>query len=136
MDDEKKCYGVCRNDTCLPTMDLTLVDRRDSGVHKVYDIQVEDTHSFAANGIVSHNCMIAHGSLGFLKERLMDVSDKFEIYACKECGLFADVNPDEEIFSCKGCDKSSNFAKLYMPYACKLLFQELEGMGIAPRLKF
>ena len=129
-------YGVCRSTKSLPTMDLTLIDRRDGGVHKVYDIEVEKVHSFSANGIVSHNCMIAHGTLGFLKERMMDVSDIFTIYVCKECGLFASVNPAKEIYRCRSCEQSSDFAKINIPYACKLLMQELQGMGIAPKFKF
>ena len=116
-------------------MDLTLIDRRDGGTHKVYDIQVEDTHSFAANGIVSHNCMIAHGALGFLKERLMDVSDLFSINICRSCGSIAVVNDDEdnEIYECRMCDKYVDFATIDMPYACKLLMQELQGMMVTPK---
>ena len=136
LNDENRCYGVSRCSNALPTMELTLIDRRNAGIHKVYDIEVENEHSFAANGIVSHNCMISHGSLAFLKERLMDVSDKFEIFCCRECGLFSTVNTEIELYKCQGCEKSSNFARLYIPYACKLLFQELQGMGIAPRMKF
>ena len=129
------CYGVCRDAKALPTMDLTLIDRRDGGTHKVYDIQVEDTHSFAANGIVSHNCMIAHGALGFLKERLMDVSDLFSINICRSCGSIAVVNDDEdnEIYECRMCDKYVDFATIDMPYACKLLMQELQGMMVTPK---
>ena len=66
----------------------------------------------------------------------MDVSDKFEIFCCRECGLFSIVNTEIELYKCRGCCKSSNFARLYIPYACKLLFQELQGMGIAPRMIF
>lgn len=129
------CYGVCRDAKALPTMNLTLIDRRDGGTHKVYDIQVEDTHSFAANGIVSHNCMIAHGALGFLKERLMDVSDLFSINICRSCGSIAVVNDDEdnEIYECRMCDKYVDFATIDMPYACKLLMQELQGMMVTPK---
>jgi len=133
---DKISYGVCRDIKALPTMNLTLIDRRDDGIHKVYDIEVEDVHSFVTNGIVAHNCMIAHGALGFLKERMMDVSDLFTIYVCKGCGLFADVNSVKEIYRCSGCEQSSDFAKINIPYACKLLMQELQGMSIAPRLKF
>ena len=136
LNDEHHCFGVSRSCNALPTMELTLIDKRNSGIHKVYDIEVEKEHSFAANGIVSHNCMISHGSLAFLKERLMDVSDKFEIFCCRECGLFSIVNTEIELYKCRGCCKSSNFARLYIPYACKLLFQELQGMGIAPRMIF
>ena len=133
---KKTCYGVCRDSNALPTMNLTLIDRRDGGTHKVYDIQVEDTHSFAANGIVSHNCMIAHGALAFLKERLMDVSDKFRVHICKQCGSMAVVNEDDEyyIYKCNTClHKYSDFVGIDIPYACKLLMQELQGMMVTPK---
>jgi DNA-directed RNA polymerase II subunit RPB2 len=87
-------------------------------------------------GEMERDCMIAHGSVGFLKERMMDVSDLFQIYVCKECGLFAKVNPEKDIYKCGGCHNSSNFAKINIPYAYKLLMQELEGMSIVPRLRF
>ena len=87
-------------------------------------------------GEMERDCMIAHGTLGFLKERLMDVSDIFEIFVCKQCGLFAQVNTEYEIYKCSGCENSSDFRKITIPYACKLLFQELEGMMIASRLRF
>lgn len=133
----KKNFGVCKDIDVLPTMNLKVIDIRHGGTHPVYDIQVENEESFLANGVVAHNCMIAHGALGFLKERMMDVSDIFTIYICQECGLFSVVNPDEEsgIRTCTGCEKFSQFMELRIPYACKLLMQELEGMMITPRFK-
>jgi DNA-directed RNA polymerase II subunit RPB2 len=129
-------YGVSKIQDFLPTMNLKVIDIRPAGVHKVYDIQVDNEQSFLANGVVAHNCMISHGTTGFLKEKMVDVSDLFEIYACKECGLFADVNPEKGIYKCSGCENSSDFARLNIPYACKLLMQELQGMILAPRIKF
>ena len=128
-------YGVVRETEVIPTMNLKVIDIRPAGVHKVYDIQVDKEESFLANGVVAHNCMISHGAMGFLKERMMDVSDIFTIYICKECGLFSIVNPDGENGAriCGSCENYSQFMKLRIPYACKLLMQELEGMMITPR---
>ena len=128
-------YGVIKETEVLPTMNLKVIDIRPAGIHKVYDIQVDKEESFLANGVVAHNCMISHGAMGFLKERMMDVSDIFTIYICKECGLFSIVNPDGENGAriCGSCENYSQFMKLRIPYACKLLMQELEGMMITPR---
>jgi len=127
-------YGVCKTDEVLPTMNLKVIDIRPGGVHPVYDIQVDKEESFLANGVVAHNCLIAHGIMGFMKERMMDVSDKFTVYICKECGLFSIVNPnDDGERKCGGCENYSEFMELRIPYACKLLMQELEGMMITPR---
>ena len=69
-----------------------------------------------------------------MKERMMDVSDKFTVYICKECGLFSIVNPAEDgERHCGSCDNYTDFMALKIPYACKLLMQELEGMMITPR---
>lgn len=131
----ESCYGVCRDSEVLPTMNLKVLDIRPGGIHPVYDIQVDKEESFLANGVVAHNCLIAHGAMGFLKERMMDVSDKFTVYICKECGLFSIVNPNGEDGErkCGGCENYSEFMELRIPYACKLLMQELEGMMITPR---
>jgi intein/homing endonuclease len=131
----ESCYGVAENSEVLPTMNLKVLDIRPGGVHPVYDIQVDKEESFLANGVVAHNCLIAHGAMGFLKERMMDVSDKFTVYICKECGLFSIVNPNGEDGErkCGGCENYSEFMELRIPYACKLLMQELEGMMITPR---
>ena len=128
-------YGVIQTDEVIPTMNLKVIDIRPAGVHKVYDIQVENEESFLANGVVAHNCMISHGTLGFLKERMMDVSDIFTVHICKECGLFSIVNPKDEngARTCGSCENYSQFMELKIPYACKLLMQELEGMMITPR---
>jgi len=127
-------HGVCRDDDIIPTMNLKVIDVRPGGIHPVYDIQVEKEESFLANGVVAHNCMIAHGAMGFLKERMMDVSDKFTVYVCNECGLFSSVNPDDDAErKCGSCENYSEFTELNIPYACKLLMQELEGMMITPR---
>jgi DNA-directed RNA polymerase III subunit RPC2 len=36
---------------------------------------------------------------------------------------------------CHACKSSRDMAALQLPYACKLLFQELQSMNIAPRLE-
>jgi len=127
-------YGVNRENEGLPTMNLKVIDIRPAGLHKVYDIQVDNTHSFLANGIVAHNCMISHGASRFTRERMYDVSDKYSVYVCKKCGLIASYNDTMHIHHCKTCDNRTDFTYVEIPYACKLLFQELNTMNIAPRI--
>jgi DNA-directed RNA polymerase II subunit RPB2 len=85
-------------------------------------------------GEMERDCMIAHGSLQFLKERTIDVSDNYRAFICNECGLIAPVNELKNIAKCKKCDNYTEFSEVRLPYACKLLIQELESMSIAPRL--
>jgi cytidyltransferase-like protein len=128
------CYGVNRECDGLPTMELKIIDIRPAGVHPVYDIEVEKTHSFLANGIVAHNCMVSHGAARFTRGRMYDASDKYSVFICKKCGLIASYNDQLHIHHCRVCDNRTDFAYVEIPYACKLLFQELNTMNIAPRL--
>ncbi|XP_067036471.1 DNA-directed RNA polymerase III subunit RPC2-like [Acropora muricata] len=79
-------------------------------------------------GEMERDCLIAYGSSMLLLERLMISSDAFEVDVCSECGLMG--------YSgwCHYCSSSHNISTLKIPYACKLLFQELMAMNIVPRL--
>ena len=85
-------------------------------------------------GEMERDCIVAHGASRFVKDRLYDVSDKYSIHVCKKCGMFASYNEKESISCCNVCDNTSSFAKVDIPYSCKLLFQELISMNIAPRI--
>jgi len=127
-------YGVHRESASLPTMNLEVVSRINVGPKHVYDISVEDTHSFLANGIVAHNCMVSHGASRFTRERLYDVSDKYQVHVCSKCGMVAAYNDALGIHCCKMCDNRTDFAYVEIPYSCKLLFQELQTMNVVPRI--
>ena len=127
-------YGVTRECGSIPTMNLTVISRIPVGPKQVYDISVEDTHSFLANGIVAHNCMVSHGAARFTRGRLYDASDKYQVHVCRDCGMIAAYNDKMGIHCCRTCDNRTNFAYVEIPYACKLLFQELQTMNIAPRI--
>lgn len=79
--------------------------------------------------------MMGHGIAHFLKERTYDSSDKFVFYVCKECGMIAVANPVKNIYECKYCNNKTSFAKVLVPYATKLMWQELMTMGITPRME-
>ncbi len=85
-------------------------------------------------GEMERDCMISHGAARFNKERLYDVSDKYSVYACRKCGLIASYNDKMHIHYCNTCDNRTDFAYVKIPYACKLLFQELTTMNVVPRL--
>ena len=84
-------------------------------------------------GEMERDCCIAHGTASFVKETLLDRSDNYRVFSCKKCGGIAAVNPDKNVYYCKSCNNSCNFSELRIPYACKLLIQELESMSIAPK---
>ena len=50
------------------------------------------------------------------------------------CGMIVSYNDAVHIHECKTCKNTINFSKVNIPYSCKLLFQELITMNIAPRI--
>ena len=85
-------------------------------------------------GEMERDCVIAHGITEFTKERFMECSDLFRCWSCQDCGLIAIVNPKEGIWSCRGCGNTTSFSAIEIPYAYKLLLQELETMSITSRV--
>jgi DNA-directed RNA polymerase beta subunit len=83
---------------------------------------------------MERDVMIAHGTTEFLKERMLEVSDNFQAFVCKSCGLLAQVNPKLGVYRCISCPTTTSFAQIRVPYAYKLFLQELESMSICSRL--
>ena len=85
-------------------------------------------------GEMERDCMVSHGASRFTKERVYDVSDKFVVHVCNDCGKIAAFNHKKNIYHCKMCDNMTNFSEVRLPYACKLMFQELMTMNVMPRI--
>ena len=85
-------------------------------------------------GEMERDCMISHGASRFTKDRIYYSSDTFSVYSCCKCGMIGVFNSEKKIHVCNTCDNKTDFAKVEIPYACKLLFQELITMNIAPRI--
>ena len=85
-------------------------------------------------GEMERDCIISHGASAFLKERLMDQSDAYTVHICSKCKMSAihDFSNGENI--CKICKQSDTVVPVKIPYACKLLFQELLSQGIVPKM--
>ena len=93
-------------------------------------------------GEMERDVLISHGTSKYLKEKLLDVSDKYECYICGKCGLIAsrvksnNINTSQnDIYECKVCNDNNHIKKVIIPYAFKLLCQELMSMSVIPKIK-
>ncbi|KAI1639400.1 RNA polymerase Rpb2 [Biscogniauxia mediterranea] len=80
-------------------------------------------------GEMERDCLIAYGASQLLLERLMTSSDGVDIDICQRCGLFGYKG------FCSNCKTSRAVARMTMPYAAKLLVQELISMNVGVRLQ-
>jgi DNA-directed RNA polymerase-4/5 subunit 2 len=90
-------------------------------------------------GEMERDCLIAHGAAATLQERTFILSDFHSVHVCTKCKQMANWNADR-VPVCPSCTKEKNkgvsaIVKLELPYACKLLMQELMSMGISVRLE-
>lgn len=78
-------------------------------------------------GEMERDCLIGYGASSLLNERLMHCSDEFTAYVCATCGVICYK------VKCNLCNVKPENVK--MPYACKLLFQELMAMNILLKIE-
>lgn len=79
-------------------------------------------------GEMERDAVITHGTSKFLKERLYEQSDKFEVPICNKCGNFSNTS-----YNCSACN-TDDVSMVNLPYASKLLLQELNCMGIKTKM--
>ncbi|OEL36735.1 DNA-directed RNA polymerase III subunit 2 [Dichanthelium oligosanthes] len=113
-------------------------------------------------GEMERDCLIAYGASMLIFERLLLSSDPYQVQVifevvcefpfgrgwncatadavvlgsvCRKCGLLGYYNHKLKASYRSMCKNGENMAKMRLPYACKLLFQELQAMNVVPRLK-
>jgi ribonucleotide reductase beta subunit family protein with ferritin-like domain len=85
-------YAVKREIETIPCFEMKLIHRKNIGLVDTYDITVENTHNFTANGIVVHNCEFAALLFSMLRKK-----PKYE----KVIEIFNDAVEVEKEFICK-----------------------------------
>ena len=103
-------------------------------------------------GEMERDALLSHGISLFLKESAMERSDKYSVFIDNKSGLISAVNPKNNIYDAFGSYETlvgiennistktqtelsyEGFSKIEIPYAFKLMLQEIQSMGIAPRL--
>ena len=109
----------------------------------VHDLTRQPPHGRGRNGgfrlgEMERDAMIAHGAAGFLIDRYLYNSDRFDTVICKKCGQFAvPARPNDAKYTfvagtayCRLCRSSENVEPIVLPYCMKLLVQELQAMNI------
>lgn len=84
---------------------------------------------------MERDCTISAGLAQFLRERMFVLSDKYKVPVCKQCGLIAEADSRKQVSYCRLCDSYDHVEMMDIPFAAKLLFQELMSMMIVPRFK-
>jgi hypothetical protein len=106
-------------------------------------------------GEMERDVVISHGASEFLRESLMERADKYQIAICNTTGMMAIYNPSKDIFMSPMADGplkftgsldgkeqhleqvsrfGRNFSIVNVPYAFKLLLQELQTMNVQMRI--
>lgn len=80
-------------------------------------------------GEMERDCLISYGASQLLIERLMLSSDAHNVDICETCGMMGYQN------WCHTCQSSRGVVRMTIPYAAKLLIQELLSMNIKATLK-
>ncbi len=86
-------------------------------------------------GEMERDCLISYGASMLLRERLMLSSDAFDAKVCRACGLLAYQKKGAAQGTCLTCRDDADVVSLRMPFAFKLLLQELAAMGIQAEMK-
>jgi DNA-directed RNA polymerase II subunit RPB2 len=106
-------------------------------------------------GEMERDGIISHGACEFLRESMMERGDKYKLAICNTTGLTAIYNPSKNIFMSPMADGpikftdtldsnamniesvtqfGRNFSTVDVPYAFKLLLQELQTINVQMRL--
>jgi len=85
-------------------------------------------------GEMERDCLIAYGTSMVLKDRLLDESDKTDVFICENCGLISYFDARTRKYVCRVCGPNAKIATVSMAYAFKLLIQEMMSLNILPRM--
>jgi len=84
-------------------------------------------------GEMERDVLASHGATSVLLDRLLHCSDKYETQMCRNCGRLGTLRANGEC-TCSA-HLSQSVGTVRIPYAAKLLLQELQGMSISTELK-
>ncbi|MCE4612484.1 MAG: DNA-directed RNA polymerase subunit B [Desulfurococcales archaeon] len=86
-------------------------------------------------GEMERDCLVGHGASMLLRDRMLDNSDAHIVYVCNLCGHISWYNRRKGVYECPIHGEEGDIKPVKIPYAFKLLLQEVTSMVIKPRIK-
>ncbi len=85
-------------------------------------------------GELERDALVGYGASLLIKDRMLEQSDKSEIWICKECGDIGYYDYIKRTPICTACNSSNNLEKVEISYAFKLLLDEIKALHIFPKI--
>lgn len=97
-------------------------------------------------GEMERDTSISHGVSNIIRDRLLLQSDRYDVPFCTKCGNLAQINNIKEstelwqdrvdfIQFCKVCETGKYVKNTVIPYAAKLMMQEIGAMNIHTKVR-
>ncbi len=86
-------------------------------------------------GEMEQAALLSQSATEFLRDRLFLMCDYSKLPVCRDCGMIAILNKSHNFSMCTYCGTRGNVAVIEIPYATKMLFQDLTCMNIVPRIR-
>ena len=127
----------CVRRTNIPCVPIWTGNSRSKGPRQLLTRQPPEGRALNGGlrfGEMERDAMIAHGAGQFLKERLVDTSDIYQMEVCNVCGIIATKMINKNAYYCTACS-GTEISRVTVPYAFKLLIQELMAINILPKIE-
>jgi DNA-directed RNA polymerase beta subunit len=77
-------------------------------------------------GEMERDVFVSHGATQVIRDRWLHNSDYYDTVICNTCGSFA----NKASWTCSVCHDKADLRNVVVPYAAKLLKQELASSGV------